>query len=121
WGENVIGVGERRVGRRRLPPRTYPSPLQAAGDSPARARQLVAKPDDDPLPLQAADGPERIALAAVGFDTEPGVEKPPEHAVGVALLKAAVPALRATRHEGNHLVHRPEPGELFLRSLPMMA
>jgi hypothetical protein len=61
-----------------------------------------------------------MALVAVGFDAGTGVEEPPEHAVGIALLKAAVPALRAKRHEGNHLVHRSEPGELFLRPLPMM-
>src|SRR5262245_27574251 len=74
----------------------YPSPLQRAADSAAGAmrttHELIAMPNDDPIPLQAAYGPELMTLVAVGLDDGTGVEKPPEHTVGVALLKAAVAA-----------------------------
>src|SRR6516162_2645175 len=99
----------------------YPSPLQRGADNLAGAmrtkRELIAKPDDDPIPFEAADGPELMTLVAVGLDAGTGVEKPPEHTVGVALLKTAVAAHRATRHEGDYLVHWPESRELLLGSL----
>jgi len=34
----------------------------------------VAQPDDDPIALQSADGPELVAAAAVGFDVRVRVE-----------------------------------------------
>ena len=71
-------------------------------------RALIAKPDDYAIPFQTADAPGLAATVAIGFDTAAGIEQSPEHAVRVAVLKAAIPALRATGHEGNHLVHRPE-------------